>query len=112
MSKQRRIGRSVSLRTRVAIIGAGPSGLLLGQLLTSAGIDNVIGGHTTLIIGDEGDNVLTATGGGTIVMRGLGGNDTYRFADYKEKVIDLLLRGTTVSVETVRVTQTMRTAAR
>jgi p-hydroxybenzoate 3-monooxygenase len=29
-------------RTQVAIIGAGPSGLLLGQLLHSAGIDNVI----------------------------------------------------------------------
>ncbi|TCL64585.1 4-hydroxybenzoate 3-monooxygenase [Rhizobium sp. BK251] len=30
------------MRTRVAIIGSGPSGLLLGQLLTEAGIDNVI----------------------------------------------------------------------
>ncbi len=30
------------MRTKVAIIGAGPSGLLLGQLLTRAGIDNVI----------------------------------------------------------------------
>jgi p-hydroxybenzoate 3-monooxygenase len=30
------------LRTQVAIIGSGPSGLLLGQLLTDAGIDNVI----------------------------------------------------------------------
>jgi len=29
-------------RTQVAIIGAGPSGLLLGQLLHAAGIDNVI----------------------------------------------------------------------
>src|SRR5258706_3568481 len=29
-------------RTQVAIIGAGPSGLLLGQLLYRAGIDNVI----------------------------------------------------------------------
>ena len=29
-------------RTRVAIVGAGPSGLLLGQLLHQAGIDNVI----------------------------------------------------------------------
>ena len=38
--------------------------------------------------------------------------DTYRFADYKEKVIDLLMRVTTVSVETVRVTQAMRTTAR
>ena len=30
------------MRTQVAIIGAGPSGLLLGQLLHQAGIDNVI----------------------------------------------------------------------
>ena len=30
------------MRTKVAIIGSGPSGLLLGQLLTRAGIDNVI----------------------------------------------------------------------
>jgi len=30
------------MRTQVAIIGAGPSGLLLGQLLSKAGIDNVI----------------------------------------------------------------------
>jgi p-hydroxybenzoate 3-monooxygenase len=29
-------------RTQVAIVGAGPSGLLLGQLLARAGIDNVI----------------------------------------------------------------------
>jgi p-hydroxybenzoate 3-monooxygenase len=30
------------MRTQVAIIGAGPSGLLLGQLLSKAGVDNVI----------------------------------------------------------------------
>ncbi|MES2633643.1 MAG: 4-hydroxybenzoate 3-monooxygenase [Pseudomonadota bacterium] len=30
------------MRTQVAIIGAGPSGLLLGQLLYKAGIDNII----------------------------------------------------------------------
>jgi p-hydroxybenzoate 3-monooxygenase len=30
------------MRTKVAIVGAGPSGLLLGQLLARAGIDNVI----------------------------------------------------------------------
>ena len=30
------------MRTQVAIIGSGPAGLLLGQLLTGAGIDNVI----------------------------------------------------------------------
>lgn len=30
------------MRTQVAIIGAGPAGLLLGQLLTRRGIDNVI----------------------------------------------------------------------
>jgi|SRR6185437_12733451 len=31
-----------SLRTRVVIIGAGPSGLLLGQLLCKEGIDNIV----------------------------------------------------------------------
>ncbi len=40
------LSRAVSLgntvRTQVAIIGAGPAGLLLGQLLHRAGIDNVI----------------------------------------------------------------------
>ncbi|RDK04994.1 4-hydroxybenzoate 3-monooxygenase [Cupriavidus lacunae] len=30
------------MRTQIAIIGAGPAGLLLGQLLTRAGIDNII----------------------------------------------------------------------
>jgi p-hydroxybenzoate 3-monooxygenase len=30
------------MRTQVAIVGAGPSGLLLGQLLHKAGIDNVV----------------------------------------------------------------------
>lgn len=30
------------MRTQVAIIGAGPSGLLLGQLLFKAGIDNIV----------------------------------------------------------------------
>ncbi|MEX2366186.1 MAG: 4-hydroxybenzoate 3-monooxygenase [Pseudohongiellaceae bacterium] len=30
------------MKTRVAIIGAGPSGLLLGQLLANAGIENII----------------------------------------------------------------------
>ena len=30
------------MRTKVAIIGAGPAGLLLGQLLHASGIDNVI----------------------------------------------------------------------
>lgn len=38
--------------------------------------------------------------------------DTYRFADYKEKVIDLLARVTTVSVETVRITREMLDAKR
>ena len=37
--------------------------------------------------------------------------DTYRFADYKEKVIDLLMRVTTVSVETQRIVEEMRKAA-
>ena len=38
--------------------------------------------------------------------------DTYRFADYKDKVIDLLMRVTTVSVETARIVETMKGAQR
>jgi predicted helicase len=38
--------------------------------------------------------------------------NTYRFADYKEKVIDLIMRVTRVSVETVAVTEAMRGARR
>jgi len=38
--------------------------------------------------------------------------DTYRFADYKHKVIDLLMRVTAVSVATVRITSEMRSAKR
>ena len=38
--------------------------------------------------------------------------DTYRFADYKEKVIDLLKRVTTVSVETMSIVSAMRAAKR
>ncbi|MBP7966183.1 MAG: DNA methyltransferase, partial [Burkholderiaceae bacterium] len=38
--------------------------------------------------------------------------DTYRFADYKEKVIDLLARVTTVSVETVRIVAAMKAVGR
>ncbi len=30
------------MKTKIAIVGAGPSGLLLGQLLHKAGIDNII----------------------------------------------------------------------
>jgi len=32
----------LSVRTQVVIIGSGPAGLLLGQLLVNAGIDNII----------------------------------------------------------------------
>lgn len=35
-------GSRISHSTRVAIVGAGPAGLLLGQLLTVAGIDNIV----------------------------------------------------------------------
>ena len=34
--------------------------------------------------------------------------NTYRFADHKEKVIDLLMRVTRVSVETVAIVEAMR----
>ncbi len=38
--------------------------------------------------------------------------DTYRFCDYKDKVIDLLARVATVSVETLRITDAMAKAER
>jgi hypothetical protein len=38
--------------------------------------------------------------------------NTSRFADYKEKVIDLLMRVTTVSMRTVAVVEAMRKVAR
>lgn len=38
--------------------------------------------------------------------------NTYRFADYKEKVIDLLIRVTTVSVETMKIVDAMKAARR
>jgi predicted helicase len=38
--------------------------------------------------------------------------NTYRFADYKEKVIDLMMRVTTVSVETQEIVEAMRVAQR
>jgi hypothetical protein len=38
--------------------------------------------------------------------------DIYRFTDYKEKVIDLLARMTTVRVETVRIAKAMKQAIR
>ena len=38
--------------------------------------------------------------------------NTYRFADYKEKVIDLLMRVTRVSVETMEIVAAMRGARR
>ena len=38
--------------------------------------------------------------------------DTYRLADYKERVIELLMRVATVSVETVRIVDAMKAATR
>ncbi len=38
--------------------------------------------------------------------------NTYRFADYKEKVVDLLARVTRVSVETQAIIEAMRNAER
>jgi predicted helicase len=38
--------------------------------------------------------------------------NTYRFADHKEKVIDLLLRVTRVSVETMEIVEAMKSEKR
>ena len=37
---------------------------------------------------------------------------TYRFADFKEKVIDLLMRVTRVRIETMKIVEAMRGARR
>jgi p-hydroxybenzoate 3-monooxygenase len=42
MSKDIPACEEQTMKTRIAIVGAGPAGLLLGQLLDKAGIDNVI----------------------------------------------------------------------
>ena len=39
-------------------------------------------------------------------------HDTYRFADHKERVIDLIRRVTRVSVDTMRIAAEMKAAAR
>lgn len=39
-----------------------------------------------------------------------GPDNSRRFADYKERVINLLMRVTTVSLKTVEIVQAMRTA--
>lgn len=59
------------IRTQVAIIGAGPSGLLLGQLLQRAGIDNVI------LEVRSGEHVLSRVRAGVLETRSV---DTLRFA--------------------------------
>jgi predicted helicase len=38
--------------------------------------------------------------------------NTYRFVDHKEKVIDLLMRVTRVSVETMEIVETMKNEKR
>ena len=38
--------------------------------------------------------------------------NTYRLADHKERLIDLLMRVTTVSVETVAIVEAMKNTAR
>lgn len=50
----------------------------------------------------------------TVAQRDSSGEkfDTYLLADYKEKVVDLLMRVTTVSVETQRITEAMKNAGR
>ena len=63
------------MRTKVAIIGSGPSGLLLGQLLTNAGIDNVILDRASKehIIGRVRAGVLEEGTAGLMDKAGVGG---------------------------------------
>ena len=63
------------MRTQVAIIGAGPSGLLLGQLLHNAGIDNVILERRSgeYVLGRIRAGVLEQTTVDLLVDAGVGG---------------------------------------
>ena len=62
------------MRTKVAIIGSGPSGLLLGQLLTKAGIDNIIldRGRKDYILGRVRAGVLEEGTAGMLDAAGAG----------------------------------------
>ncbi|MBN8534304.1 MAG: 4-hydroxybenzoate 3-monooxygenase [Rhizobiales bacterium] len=67
------------MRTRVAIIGSGPAGLLVGSILTRAGIDNVIierrsrdyvlGRIRAGVLEDATVQLLLSLGAGTRMMR-------------------------------------------
>ena len=81
------------MRTQVAIIGAGPSGLLLGQLLQRAGIDNVILERRTpdYVLGRIRAGVLEQ---GTVdVLKLAGVEDRLQHESLIHKGVDLSLDG-------------------
>ena len=82
-----------TMRTQVAIIGAGPAGLLLGQLLQRAGIDNVILERRTpdYVLGRIRAGVLEQ---GTVdVLKLAGVEDRLQHESLIHKGVDLSLDG-------------------
>jgi p-hydroxybenzoate 3-monooxygenase len=81
------------MRTQVAIIGAGPSGLLLGQLLHKAGIDNVV------IERQSGDYVLGRIRAGVLeqitmdLLKAAGADQRARAEGLPHDGIELLFKG-------------------
>lgn len=74
MPAPRRIVSVPNLRTRVAIIGAGPAGLLLGLSLRASGIDSIIVEHHSLddVLGRVRAGVLEQGSAETLTRLGLG----------------------------------------
>jgi p-hydroxybenzoate 3-monooxygenase len=67
-------GTSTPIRTRVAIVGAGPAGLLLGQLLHRAGVEHVIVERQSpdYVLGRIRAGILEQTTVDTLVQAGVG----------------------------------------
>ncbi|WP_347557903.1 4-hydroxybenzoate 3-monooxygenase [Robbsia sp. KACC 23696] len=90
------------MNTRIAIIGAGPSGLLLGQLLRNAGIDNVIIERQTpdYVLGRIRAGVLEQ---GTVdLMREAGVSARMDREGLVHEGIDMIYGGTRVHVDLKR----------
>jgi p-hydroxybenzoate 3-monooxygenase len=87
------------VKTSVAIVGAGPSGLLLGQLLSRAGIDNVIVERQT------GEHVLARIRAGVIeqgmaeLMREAGVGERMDAEGHEHDGIELIHSGRRVRVD-------------
>ena len=81
------------MRTRVAIIGSGPSGLLLGQLLSNAGIDNVILDRSSR------EHILARVRAGVLEEGTVGLMDEARLADSLDIATQLRAAGIATEVQ-------------